>query len=62
MAEPKLILTKEKEAKATKPIFIDVELLDGIKELKQETGISIQRIAEKFIKYGIENVEIEEVD
>lgn len=62
MAQPKLVLTKDKESKLTKPVFIDVDLLEGIKALKHETGLSIQKIAEKFIKYGLENVEIEEGD
>ncbi|EFR30624.1 hypothetical protein [Eremococcus coleocola] len=60
MAQPRLVIEKEKQAKAIKPVFIDVELLEQIKELKQETGWPIQRITEKFIRYGLENVEVVE--
>ena len=60
MVQPRLVLTKEKEAKVTKPVFIDDELLDKIRDLKNETGISISKIVEKFVSYGLENVEIEE--
>lgn len=60
MAQPRLVLTKEKESKAIKPVFIDNELLDKVRDLKNETGISISKIVEKFVRYGIENVEIEE--
>ncbi|MFN0602675.1 hypothetical protein [Facklamia hominis] len=62
MAKPRLVIQKEKESVATKPVFIDVDLLDAIKELKQETGVPIRRIIEKFVKYGINNVEIEDSD
>lgn len=58
MAEPKLTITKEKETKNTSAVFVDTDLLKGVKEIKAESGVSIQRIVEKFIKYGIENVEI----
>ena len=60
MADPRLIITKEKENKSTSAVFVDVELLDQVKLLKQETGWSIQKIVEQFIRYGIENVEIVE--
>ncbi|MDN5954539.1 MAG: hypothetical protein L0H99_11630 [Loigolactobacillus coryniformis] len=60
MAQPKLVLTKQTESKAVKPVFIDAELHKQILDLKNETGISIGRIAEKFIRYGIQNVEIED--
>lgn len=58
MAEPRLVLTKETEPKAVRPVFIDAELHKQILDLKNETGISIGRIVEKFIRYGIQNVEI----
>lgn len=58
MANPRLTIVKEKETKNTSAVFIDVELLNAVKQIKQESGVSIQRIVEKFVKYGIENVEI----
>lgn len=60
MATPKLQIVKEKETKNTSAVFISVDLLDAVKEIKQESGVSIQRIVEKFVKYGVENVEIVE--
>jgi len=58
MADPKLILTKQNESKIVKPVFIDAELHKQILDLKNETGIPINRIIEKFVRYGIQNVEI----
>ena len=60
MAQPKLQIIKEKETKNTSAVFINVDLLDAVKQIKQESGVSIQRIVEKFVKYGVENVEIVE--
>ena len=53
--EKQIVLVKEKESKATSPIFIDIDLLERLREVKQETKIPIQKLAEKFIKYGLEN-------
>ncbi|MCW6661862.1 hypothetical protein NHG28_06430 [Aerococcaceae bacterium NML201209] len=58
--EQKIILVKEKENKQTSAVFVDNELLDGIRDIKNETGISIQKIVEKFIRFGLENYEIVE--
>ena len=44
MAQPRLVLTKEKESKVTKPVFIDDELLDKIRDLKNETVISTSKL------------------
>lgn len=60
MAQPRLVLTKQTESKSVKPVFIDVELHKQILDLKSETGISIGKIIEKFIRYGLKNVEIED--
>lgn len=60
MAEPKLILVKQSESRVVKPVFIDAELHKQLLDLKNETGVSLGQIAEKFIKYGINNVEITE--
>ena len=58
MATPRLTIIKEKETRNTSAVFIDTDLIDAVKAIKQESGVSIQRIVEKFVKYGIENVEI----
>lgn len=60
MAQPRLVLTKQTESKVVKPVFIDVELHKQILDLKSETGLSIGKIVEKFVRYGIKNVEIED--
>lgn len=55
----KLTLKAEKPGKKKLPVFIDIDLLDQIKEVKSETNLSIQQIAEKCIAFGLENLEIE---
>lgn len=42
----------------TKPIFVDISILDSIREIKEETGIPMRRIVEQFIYYAMNNVEI----
>ncbi|MCR8969306.1 hypothetical protein [Facklamia sp. 7083-14-GEN3] len=54
----KVILVKEVPSNVSRPILIDSDLLDQIKELKLETGIPIQKIVEKFIRFGLENTEV----
>lgn len=63
MAE-KLILRKQRvnENNGTKPIFVDVSILDSIREIKEETGIPMRRIVEQFIYYAMNNVEIVDED
>ncbi|KRN01438.1 hypothetical protein FD13_GL001031 [Levilactobacillus senmaizukei DSM 21775 = NBRC 103853] len=46
----------------TKPVFIDTELHAKIKELKEETGLTITTIVDAFLRYGVENVEIKDGD
>jgi len=60
----KLVLTKAptNAENGTKPVFIDTELHKKIKELKEETGLSIVAIVDAFLRYGIENVEIKDGD
>lgn len=58
--EPKLVLQiVEEQSKASKPVFIDVDLIDQLREIKMETGIPINRLVMKFIRFGLENVVIE---
>ena len=58
--EPKLILKKEKEIVATKPIFIDVNILNTLKEIKAETNIPMYKLAQEFILFGIQHMEIQD--
>lgn len=62
MSEAKLTIVKNNEhrAKVLKIINIDERLHRQLAELKDETGVGIQQLAEKFIRFGIENVEIVE--
>ena len=61
MAKPALVLHKETKATvATKPIFIDADLHEQLVGIKQETGIPLRQIVNKFIHYGLDNVEIHE--
>lgn len=62
MADPRLVLVKQTESKNVKPVFIDSEIHKQLLNLKNETGVPLGRIVEKFVKYGIANVEIEEDD
>lgn len=58
----KLVLKAEKTDKTTLPVFIGVDLLDQLKEIKAEINLPIRKIVEKFIRYGLENVVIEDED
>ena len=58
MTEEKLVLKKEKEVKATQPVFIDIEQHKVLLELKNETGIPLRRIIGKFIEFGFEHLEV----
>ena len=58
--EPKLILKKEKEIVATKPIFIDVNILNTLKEIKAEPNIPMNKLAQEFILFGIQHMEIQD--
>ena len=45
-----------------KQIFIDTDLHKQIKQLKDETGVSMTEIVDAFLRYGIDNVVIKEED
>lgn len=60
MTQKELIIKKEKESKATMPVFIDSEQHQQLLELKNETGVPLRRIVEKLIDFGLENVKIME--
>lgn len=58
----KLILKKETAIsdKAKKPIFINADVHKQLTKIKNETGIPMIKIADAFLRYGIENVVIKE--
>lgn len=60
--DKKLVLKAEKESKATMPVFIDIDQHQKLLALKSETGIPLRRLVEKFIRFGLENVVIENED
>ncbi|MDW5525362.1 hypothetical protein R6Z02_16630 [Carnobacterium maltaromaticum] len=55
-----LILTKRELKAETKPIFVSSEIHEQLKQLKDETNMTIGEIAEAFIKHGINNVTVKE--
>lgn len=55
----KLILQVETEVKTVRPVFVASDLMDQLKEIKLETGIPINRLVAKFIKFGLEHLVIE---
>lgn len=61
MAKPRLVLEKkQKHTTTSKLISIDTELHDQLVDIKRETGLSVTAIVNKFIAYGVKNVEIED--
>ena len=56
----KIVLKKEKKSKATLPVFIDIELMDQLKEIKEETGQPVRKIVESCIRLGLKNIEVVE--
>ncbi|MDN5584805.1 MAG: hypothetical protein L0G20_08195 [Lactobacillus sp.] len=64
MTKPNSDLILYKEARHhvsnTRPIYIDTDLLDKLFDLKQETGIPVNRITEQFVHYGLKNVQIKD--
>ncbi|MGA3472593.1 hypothetical protein ACA578_13465 [Lactiplantibacillus plantarum] len=56
----KLVLRKQhlNSNNGTKPIFVDVSILDSIREIKEETGIPMRRIVKQFLCYAMKNVQI----
>ena len=56
----KLILRKETAVKENvrKPIFIKTDVHKKVKELSEETGIPMTEIVDSFLRYGIDNVVI----
>ena len=42
----KIKIKKEKEPKATSAVFIDVDLIEQLKDIKSETGMPISKLVE----------------
>lgn len=61
MAKPRLVLHKKpKEPTVSKLISIDAGLHEQLLDIKHETGLSVTAIVNRFIAYGVQNVEIED--
>lgn len=56
----KLTLEKEKLIQTTKPIYVNIDTWYKISQLKADTGVPIGKIVDKFLRWGIKNVEIVE--
>ena len=57
MAE--LVLKKKGKKAETKPIIIDAKIVNSIKKLSKETGLSIREITEFFLNESLKNVVVE---
>lgn len=53
-------LKKEKEVKKTKAVFIDSDLNDELLELKQETGMPVQKLVDTLLREALDFVVVEE--
>lgn len=61
MAKPRLVLKKNPaKSRVSKLISIDADLHEQLLDIKRETGLTVTAIVNKFIAYGVKNVEIEE--
>lgn len=59
MVEPKIIIEKEHATKdGLKPIFLPADVHGMVKEVSQESGVSMSRIVTRLIKHGLKYVEI----
>jgi len=57
----KLILRRQSEANRSggvKPVFVDVDVLNSVREIKEETGIPMGRLVDRFITYAMKNIEV----
>ena len=62
MAKPRLVLKKNPaKPRVSKLISIDADLHEQLLDIKRETGLTVTAIVNKFIAYGVKNVEIEEL-
>lgn len=60
----KLVIARERKANeaAVKPVFIHNDILDKVRDIKKETGVTIGRLVELFIEFGVDHVEIKDSD
>lgn len=58
--ENKLVLQKQPKVieNYSKPVLIDSDTYKKVTELKNETGIPIKQIINRFVEFALENVEI----
>lgn len=57
--EPKIVLQKQSQNPVgIKPIYVDIRIWNKLRDLKEETGISISKITNKFLLHGLKYVEI----
>lgn len=54
----KLILKREKIVQSQKPVYVDIDTWYKISQLKADTGVPIGKIVDKFLRWGLNNVEI----
>ena len=59
MDKPKLTIQKQHNpSRGFKPCYIDTDVHAKIKDLSAETNVSMARIIDKFLRYGLKHVEI----
>ncbi|WP_338231013.1 hypothetical protein [Lactiplantibacillus paraxiangfangensis] len=57
----KLVLKRQTDngrSGGVKPVFVNDSVLDIVREIKNETGIPMGRLVERFIEYAAKNIEI----
>lgn len=61
MAKPRLVLEKKTpEPRVSRLISINTDLYNQLMDIKHETGLTVTAVVNKFIAYGVKNVEIED--
>lgn len=56
----KLVLRRQRptSSNGVKPLFVDAQVLNAVREVKEETGIPMGRLTEIFIEYAIKHIEV----
>jgi len=56
----KLVLRRQRSSSpnGVKPIFVDTQALNLVREVKEETGIPLGRLTEMFIEFAVKHIEI----
>lgn len=59
MEEPKIIIEKQpKNETGVKPVFIHASVHQQLKDISNESGISMGKLVERFVNHGLQYVEI----